>query len=270
MKLSIITINLNHCKGLDKTIKSVVAQNYQNFEYIVIDGGSDDDSLSIINQHKSNLAYWISEPDKGIYNAMNKGIAQAKGEYCLFLNSGDWLAENGLEHCIKLLGNEDIIYCNSYLAYSNGSIEELSYPSSLSMRYFFSATIGHQSTFIRKSLLNTYGGYVEQFKIHADYDFWMKAIVMANSTVKHLPIFLSYYDMSGISSRPNQWSQQEHESILNTYLPKKVLADYEYWKNREKEIEILMWYKRQDILYRVLVFLYKVIKNFRKYFKMNS
>ena len=94
MKLSIITINLNNCKGLEKTIKSVISQRFTDYEFIVIDGGSDDESLECIKAHRNYIHYWVSEPDKGIYNAMNKGIAQAEGDYCLFLNSGDWLVEN--------------------------------------------------------------------------------------------------------------------------------------------------------------------------------
>ncbi|MDR2910496.1 MAG: glycosyltransferase [Bacteroidales bacterium] len=91
MKLSIITINLNNVAGLQKTIESVVKQTFTDYEYIVIDGGSTDGSADIIKQHANKITYWVSEPDKGIYNAMNKGIRVAKGEYCLFLNSGDWL-----------------------------------------------------------------------------------------------------------------------------------------------------------------------------------
>ncbi len=269
MKLSIITINLNNCEGLEKTIKSVISQQFPDFEFIVIDGGSSDGSLECIKEHQSHIQYWVSEPDTGIYNAMNKGIAQAKGDYCLFLNSGDWLVENVLMDDFGSDFEEDIIYGNSYLAYSNETVEELTYPSVLSMRYFLSATIGHQCTFIKRTILKAYGGYSEKFKIHADYEFWIKAIVIGNCSVRHLPIYLSYYDMSGISSRPNEWSQKEHKSILDAYFSAKVLADYEYWKIREKEMEILMWYKHQRILYPLLVLLYKVVKNIKKMLKMS-
>jgi glycosyltransferase involved in cell wall biosynthesis len=267
--LSIITINLNNCKGLEKTIKSVISQQFTDYEFIVIDGGSSDGSLECIKAHQNYIHYWVSEPDKGIYNAMNKGIAQAKGDYCLFLNSGDWLVENVIMNGFGADFEEDIIYGNSYLAHGNGAIEELKYPSRLSMRYFFSATIGHQCTFIKRALLNAYGGYTEKFKIHADYEFWIKTIVIGNCSVKRWPVFVSYYDMSGISSQPNEWSQNEHKAILNTYFSANILADYDYWKKREKEMEILMWYKRQQTLYPLLVLFYKMVKNIRKLLKMS-
>ena len=91
MKLSIITVNLNNRDGLQRTIDSVVSQTFTDYEWIVIDGGSTDGSRELIGQHQDRFAYWCSEPDKGIYNAMNKGIAHAKGEWLQFLNSGAWL-----------------------------------------------------------------------------------------------------------------------------------------------------------------------------------
>ena len=89
--LSIITVNLNNCDGLQKTIDSVVGQTFTDYEWIVIDGGSMDGSRELIEQYADCLAYWCSEPDNGIYNAMNKGISRATGEWLLFLNSGDSL-----------------------------------------------------------------------------------------------------------------------------------------------------------------------------------
>ena len=110
MKLSIITINYNHKEGLLKTIKSVVNQTYHDIEYIVIDGGSTDGSVDVVKQYEDSISYWVSEPDCGIYNAMNKGVAKATGEYCLFLNSGDSLhgTDSILEFVSKLSG-EDLL-----------------------------------------------------------------------------------------------------------------------------------------------------------------
>jgi glycosyltransferase involved in cell wall biosynthesis len=98
ISLSIITVNLNNKKGLNRTIESVIIQSFLNIQYIVIDGGSVDGSLQIIKEHTSHIFYWISEKDTGVYNAMNKGIAAATGDYLLFLNSGDVLSN---EHTIS-------------------------------------------------------------------------------------------------------------------------------------------------------------------------
>ena len=100
MKLSIITINYNNCDGLQKTIDSVIAQTWRDFEWIVIDGGSTDGSKELLEQYKEHFSYWCSEPDKGIYNAMNKGIAKANGDYLNFMNSGDAFYEKMMIFCM--------------------------------------------------------------------------------------------------------------------------------------------------------------------------
>ena len=112
MKLSIITVNLNNRDGLQKTIDSVICQTFRDFEWIVIDGGSTDGSKELIEQYADHFAYWVSEPDKGIYNAMNKGIKVAKGEYLQFLNSGDSLwNETTLQGVVPFFsGTTDIFY----------------------------------------------------------------------------------------------------------------------------------------------------------------
>lgn len=116
MKLSIITVNLNDKTGLEKTIKSVISQSFSDFEFIIIDGESTDGSIDIINQYKSKISYWVSEKDSGIYNAMNKGIRQAKGEYLYFLNSGDALHnENVLHHIFNDDPHAPFICGNFYM-----------------------------------------------------------------------------------------------------------------------------------------------------------
>lgn len=116
MKLSIITVNRNNTEGLRKTIESVVSQTYTDFEYIIIDGASTDGSVDIIKEYADRITYWVSEPDNGIYNAMNKGILKAKGEYLQFLNSGDWLVDEGvLQTMIKYTDDVDILIGNIYL-----------------------------------------------------------------------------------------------------------------------------------------------------------
>ena len=110
-KLSIITINYNNADGLQKTIKSVISQTFKNFEYIIIDGHSSDKSIDVIKENENYFAYWCSEKDRGIYDAQNKGIQKAKGDYLLFLNSGDCLEnEKVLEKVFALTPKEDLLY----------------------------------------------------------------------------------------------------------------------------------------------------------------
>jgi len=265
--LSIITINWNNAEGLRKTIESVVSQSCSDYQYIVIDGDSTDGSKEIIKKFEDKISYSISEPNRGIYGNMNRGIKEAKGEYCLFLNSGDTLNENILMKATKECSGEDIIYFNSYLSYNYSNYEVLKYSSSLTMKNFYKATIGHQSTFIKTELFNKYGLYNESNMIHSDIEFWIESIIIGNCSTKYVDLILSCYDMGGRSSKPNEFTRNEFQSILSRYLPKLVLEDYEYWYNREKENEILMWYKRHPFLYGLLVFFYRVIKYSMRLFK---
>lgn len=259
-KISIITINLNNAEGLRQTIESVITQLNKECEYLIIDGESVDGSLEVIEKYENKINHWVSEPKCGIYGDMNKGIARATGEYCLFLNSGDWLNENSLSEAIKECTGEDIIYFNTYLSYDNIRFEELYYPQNLTMRSFFKRTIGHQSTLIKRDLFRKYGNYNENLRIHSDYEFWIKSIIIENVTYKYVNKFLSYYNMRGRSSNPEVNASKEIEIILNNNLPKRVLDDYEYWYAKEIDMEILVWYKNQKLLYGLLVFIYKFLK----------
>ena len=135
-KISVITINYNNKEGLEKTIESVVNQSLQDFEYIVIDGNSTDGSQEILEKYTAKISHAVSEPDTGIYNAMNKGIKAATGEYILFLNSGDeFYATQSLEKAAEHLTGEDIIYGNLDVhGESNSFIKEYNAP--LSFHYF--------------------------------------------------------------------------------------------------------------------------------------
>jgi glycosyltransferase involved in cell wall biosynthesis len=167
-KLSIITINRNNATGLRKTMESVFSQTgleKGQLEYIIIDGASTDNSVEVINEflalpeNNEKVSYWISEPDKGIYNAMNKGINHANGEYCLFLNSGDrFLTSDILEYSLKILLNTNTIYYGNVQNSKNGKLTHIHfYPEQIDVNYFISKTINHQNTFIPVKYLRTYG-----------------------------------------------------------------------------------------------------------------
>ena len=262
--ISIITINLNNRQGLEKTLISVINQSITDYQLVVIDGGSTDGSINIIRALSHKIHYWISEPDRGIYHAMNKGLAQAGGRYCLFLNSGDWLTENGLLEAVNACTGEDIIYFNCYRSYSSIDFVEQTYPSNLTFRSFYKKTIGHQSTLIYRDLFNRYGSYNETNRLHSDYEFWIKTIIIGDATCKYVNKFLCYYDMTGRSTTADSVSQFEVATALNMYIPQRVQDDYAYWYAREHDMEILEWYKANKSLYAALIFIYKVIKRIRK------
>lgn len=259
IKLSIITINYNNYEGLKKTIGSVLNQTYANIEYILVDGKSDDGSVGLILEVESEIDYWISERDRGVYHAMNKGIEKSTGDYLLFLNSGDWLAPNSLDDIEKWDLTEDIITFDTYHYYDQDTIGQFPGPEEFTMRYFFKSTIMHQSTLIKKELFEKYGNYNEDYRLCADYDFWIRTIIANNCSTRYIPHFLSYYDRNGLTSAPRHTRMDEHLAILANYLPAKVVEDYQFWAAEEEENQVLAWYKKQRQLYAILVFLQKKI-----------
>ena len=163
LKLSIITINLNNASGLRKTIESVVSQSSREFEYIVIDGGSIDGSIDVIKEFEDRITYWISEPDNGIYHAMNKGIRAAQGEYCQFLNSGDWLyASDVIEKMINTLPDCSIYYGNMLKQMPDGTVFcDKSGQGLITMFTFYRGSLNHSPALIKRSLFYKYGFYDE-------------------------------------------------------------------------------------------------------------
>jgi glycosyltransferase involved in cell wall biosynthesis len=230
MKLSIITINYNNCHGLERTINSVIHQTYNDFEYILIDGGSADKSIDVIKRYSERLTHWLSEPDKGIYHAMNKGITLAKGEYLLFLNSGDYLInENILQTIFVELVNDPIIYGNGLLETKTGKYLKMEIPAKLDLDYFSGASLFHPSTFIKKSLFETYGLYNESLKIVSDWEFFIKAIMLNNEIARKISFEIAVVEDDGISRKKENTRllQQEIRKVLEDHFPLSVIRQIE-------------------------------------------
>jgi len=237
-KLSIITINYNNVQGLKKTMESVFCQISKDFEYIVIDGGSIDKSVEIIQQFNSRWLsgssipkfIWISENDTGIYNAMNKGIRMAKGEYVQFLNSGDTLVDSDVtEKMLSKVLDTPIYYGNKIKIFPDGRILYNKEIPNISMLTFFTGTLNHATAYIKKDLFEKYGYYDENFKIVSDWKFYLIAVGLNNETVKYIDVDLVYFDMSGISSTNTTLTKEERRKVLTELLPASILKDYERW-----------------------------------------
>ena len=240
MKLSIITINRNNAVGLRRTIESVVSQTYNDFEYIIIDGASTDGSVEVIKEYSDKITYWVSEPDTGIYNAMNKGILKAKGEYLLFLNSGDWLVDEQVvsDFCNCNI-NQDIVCGNIYLI-ENGEIILAKSPEkeALDFNFFYHGSLLHPASFIRKELFIKYGFYDEQYKIIADWEFFLRVILINKVSYKHYERIISNFPVDGISSFSEHEEQiiNDRKEVILNYVPEAFYLSYE--KN-VKELTVL-------------------------------
>lgn len=221
MKLSIITINRNNVEGLRRTMESVFAQTYWDFEYIVVDGASTDGSVDIIKEYATRVKSresrvknfrWISEPDTGIYNAMNKGLKMAHGEYTLMLNSGDYLVdEHVIEKIIPELHTEDMIQGNVIEDYPDKTIRNRGYgQSNISFVDVMNGHFLHQATFIKLSTMEKYGCYDENYKKGADTYFFITSLGLGSSTFRYVDIDITNFDVNGISSDP-KWIQIDKE-----------------------------------------------------------
>lgn len=225
MKLSIITVNLNNRDGLKKTIDSVVSQIFRDFEWIVIDGDSTDGSKELIEQYADYFAYWVSEPDKGIYNAMNKGIKVAKGEYLQFLNSGDWLCDASvLERCFSHSFSADIVYGDLFFCNSETQ-HRYNYPDNLTLHFLYNLSLGHCASFIKRDLI-TRNPYNEELKIVSDWEFFLKQ-ALNNSTFEHINEAIACFDTNGISSDNNQLVFAERKKVIQALIPPMLRKDYE-------------------------------------------
>ena len=268
MKLTIVTINYNDAEGLKKTLDSVAAQTYTGFEHIIVDGASTDGSVDVIREYESTLASnlsplasnlkWISEKDKGIYNAMNKGIEialgrrivdafnrselvedkhdeidqpkgtevenknieMATGEYLLFLNSGDYFVdESVLENVFANDCTADILCTRCNVSDKGKVVWTTNPPEDVTFGTLYFTGLAHQSTFIRKSLFEQYGNYDESFRYNADIEFWYRTIIEHGVSTQKIDVITTDYNLDGISSTENKTDAYKLEK-------ERILAPY--------------------------------------------
>lgn len=229
-KISVITVNFNHAQGLAKTMKSVLMQTYSDIEYIVIDGGSTDGSVDIVNQYCKRLAYSCSEADCGVYDGMNKGIFHATGDYVLFMNSGDSFCNSDVLANVfgKTEYDSDLIVGRQYQL-RNGvrRANRHIFANEVDSSFFISNTLPHQATFIKRSLLTEIGGYNLSYKIVADWVFWYEAVVNHQATVCCVETFVAEMEEEGISSDIDK-CRAEMAQFLKTQYPTLIIGQ---WKN---------------------------------------
>lgn len=224
MKLSIITVNLNNCAGLQRTIDSILAQTWRDFEWIVIDGGSTDGSKELIERYAEYFSYWVSEPDNGIYNAMNKGIRMAKGEYLNFMNSGDRFAgPEVLRDVFENLSPADIVYGICVQKDAEGKDQTLGICRQLEWYDLLSANIPHQAAFYKRSCFDRIGGYDERYHVLADWRFNATVLMYYGGVATFLPLLICYYEGGGASETDK--AREEHERLCQETFPLTVRKD---------------------------------------------
>lgn len=220
LRLSIITINYNNAEGLRKTMESVFNQVYRDFEYIVIDGASKDESVDVIRPYAlqaEGLRFkWISEPDSGIYEAMNKGVRMANGEYVLMLNSGDYLVDDHvIENISPELDGTDIVQGNNIEERDGEMFRNRGYgKSNIDLYDVLKGHFLHQASFCKRDLFDKYGYFDESYRSGADTKFFMACLGRYDATFKYVDIDVTNFDLTGISSdNSDKWVQCRKEEL---------------------------------------------------------
>lgn len=217
MKLSIITINKDNAAGLRRTMESVLAQSCKDFEYIVVDGASTDGSVQVMEELASSLQAAgistdaVSEPDAGLYNAMNKGVRKAHGEYTLMLNSGDWFVDaHVVEKMLPLLDGTDIIQGNVIRLRDGKQVLDKGYGrSEIDFIDVQKGHFLHQASFVRRDLFDKVGFFDESYQIHADTVFYIQSLGYRDASFKYVDCTVAFFEGDGRSSETNPvWSQK--------------------------------------------------------------
>ena len=272
MILSIVTINWNNAAGLEKTMRSVASQTFKEFEYVVIDGASTDDSVSVVRAHESNFAHlkWVSEPDSGIYNAMNKGLHMASGDYIQILNSGDCLAAPDVtERMLKVLKEKDgpsILYGNMVKCFPDGHrlVDKSFSGREITMLGMYTGTLNHDPAYIRRDLFGKYGYYDESLKIVSDWKWYLQAIIFGGEKPKYVDLDVTLFDMTGISENGGQNRElinQEKRMVLEQLIPPQFLHDYD---NYASDIYLMRRVRRHKLAYKMVWFIERVLFKIEK------
>lgn len=257
MLLSIITINYNNCDGLYQTICSVQDQvsNTNNFEFIVVDGGSSDGSQNIIEKSSNIITRYVSERDNGIYNAMNKGVKMANGDYVLFLNSGDTLADNDtIDNINQLISHTfDDIIIGSVNTMKDGFFvtKRHTVTNKITLFNLFLTGIPHQGTLTKRQLLLD-NPFDETYRINSDFKFFLQTIILQNCSVKYIPeLIISNYDLGGISSTNKELQFTERRRIYEELIPERIREDYDKVFPYYYEAIRVSWLLKHPFFYRI-------------------
>lgn len=313
MQLSIITINRNDAEGLKKTLESVMNQTGiedLEIEHVIVDGASTDESVEVIRRiggeaerlkggeterlkgggaerlkgegvYANGIHYrWISEPDKGIYNAMNKGIRMATGEYIEILNSADMLAAPDV--CARMLthlnnlnrnalpfegrdgdgSSVDILYGNMIKQWPDGRTYcDRCEGGGLTMLSFYHGTLNHDPAYIKKSLFDKFGYYDESLKIVSDWAWYLRAIPLGGVEPIYVNIDVTIFDMTGVSESNTKLWPIERRPVLEREVPRMILADYDKYAADMRMIDRI----RKHHLYKLVYFIERVLFKLEKW-----
>lgn len=248
MKISIITVCFNSEATIERAIKSVIAQKYEELEYIVIDGKSSDRTCEIIRKYEEDISYWISESDEGIYHAMNKGIAAATGQVIAFLNSDDWYCENTLSRVSHYFEKNDVdLVSGNIYFYDDGEVIVEDIPKQADTDdYFFDIGLPHPSLFAKADLFKKYGVFDLTYKIAADYD-WMLRVCLGGARILVVDDFFTYFSCGGMSTAGKYRAVKEQRRVALSHMERTGRWDLQ--ESLEAYYKDKLYLARRNIYY---------------------
>lgn len=228
MKISVITVSYNAVDVIERTIQSVARQRYDDYEYIIVDGNSNDGTVDVIKRNTDNITKWMSEPDCGIYNAMNKAVRMACGEYCIFMNAGDMFATPLAMKAASLFLDDDFdVVTGREISTKSGKV--IGYvvpPTEATLSHFYKTSISHQSSFIKRSLLLECP-YDEDLRLVSDWKFWLKTIVLGGKSYRSIDVDISIFNHDGATFNSYGLGKKERLQVLEELLPVAVRMGYD-------------------------------------------
>lgn len=243
--VSVITVCLNNISGIEKTIQSVLNQNYSKIEYIIIDGGSTDGTVEMIRKYHSKLKFWVSEKDSGISDAFNKGLGKTSGDYVVFLNSGDYyINENSIKNLVISSDGFDVIYGG--IRYQRSYKPEVYPKSVLDASYWVRGSIPHQSAMTSRNVFDRLGPFKLSLKYCMDYDLFYRAY-QAGFKFLAIPLMITSVNCDGVSN--SFWKEQldEFKKIQQGRGASVFLVEFYYYKRLIK-----MWIYYTLVRYKIL------------------
>lgn len=228
MKISVITVSYNAKDDIEKTIKSVVEQRFNDYEYIIVDGASYDGTVDQIRNHEKDITIWISEPDTGIYNAMNKAARIAKGDYCIFMNAGDKFANPLTLKAASLFLSDgfDVVTGCEITTKCGRVIDYIIPPAETTVEHFYCHSISHQSSFIKRSLLLEFP-YDENLRLVSDWKFWIETLVLNKKTYRAIDVDISIFNHDGRTFSQLDHGLKERKKVINELIPHSICIAFE-------------------------------------------
>lgn len=234
--ISIVTVCWNEAPQIRQTCQSVVEQVQTPCDWVVVDGGSDDGTLDILAEYKDSISTLISEPDQGVYDAMNKGITRVQGDYILFLNGGDYLASPQALTGFSQVDDADVIYGDLLVTDADKQEQRIQFQDDPSGDYLLGNWLPHPASIFARKRFSDWGMYSLDYRIAADYELFIRWIVSHQCSTRHVSEAISVFDFTGLSGSPRHQKRKAAEAhrIKKQYFPnysrsmKSIRRDFSY------------------------------------------